>query len=480
MIRDGNHARETDMSEPIDKPAPDPKSHEDSSGLDRPTVIGPYTIVSRLGAGGMGDVYRALQEEPLRREVALKVIKLGMDTREVVERFALERQVLALLDHPSIAKVYDAGATEEGRPYFAMELVEGVPLHEYCDAKRLTIRERVELFVQVGLGIQHAHQRGIIHRDLKPSNVLVTEVDGRAVPKVIDFGIAKATAPDPGEGRVTSMGQMVGTPAYMSPEQADGGGDLDVRSDVYSLGVMLYEVLAGALPFTDDELSRLGHQLLAVLLTAEPPRPSVRLAAIADTQHTLAALRQTNVESLRRSLNGELDWVVMRAIEKDRHRRYASVADLIRDLRAFLNHEPVEARPPSAGYRARKFVRRHRGAVLAVSAVLATLLGGLVAATTGFVRADRNATLASQAAARAEAVSGFLDEMLTAADPVSGGGASTVTKTMELETLGGSARELKIQGSTVSIDGSRVTQADIACSNGVIHAIDTVMLPPRK
>lgn len=374
----------------------------------------------------MGVVYEAEQLEPVRRRVALKMMKVGMDTREVVTRFEAERQALAAMDHPAVAKVFDAGATEQGRPYFVMELVEGQALIDYCDAHRLTVRDRVALFADVCRGVQHAHQRGLIHRDLKPSNVLVTEVDDRPTPKVIDFGIAKATEETADTG-VTRAGHMLGTPAYMSPEQAEGGGaDLDVRTDVYSLGMLLYEVLAGALPFTEAELSKGGFQFVAHLLTAELPRPSVRLPTIAETQQTLAGLRRTTPEALRRDLGGDLDWVVMKAIEKDRDRRYASVGDLLRDLEAFLRHEPVDARPPTFGYRASKFVRRHRAGVAAAGVALVALVGGTVAATSGLLRAraaESAALLEAQASAE---VADFMTGLFEVSDPSEARG-NTVT-----------------------------------------------------
>jgi len=318
----------------------------------------------------MGVVYGAEQTEPVRREVALKVIKLGMDTKEVVARFEAERQALAVMEHPSIAKVFDAGVTESGQPYFVMELVRGTPIVEYCDEHRLTIQERVRIFVQVCRAIQHAHQKGVIHRDLKPSNVLVTEADGKPLPKIIDFGIAKAAErPLTDEAIATGVEQVLGTPAYTSPEQAGVAGvDVDTRTDVYSLGVTLYELIVGALPFESGAYRGLAR--LATALERDPPTPSHRLVELGVTQVMVAEHRRTDASALKRELRGDLDWIVMKAIEKDRNDRYETAEGLAMELLRYLDNQPVLARPPSAAYRTGKFVRRHRVGV-AFSATLA-------------------------------------------------------------------------------------------------------------
>ena len=300
--------------------------------------IGPYTLLEVLGEGGRGTVYRASQTEPVQREVALKVIKARMDTEEVVARFRSEQQALSLMAHTSIAKVLDAGATDSGRPYFVMELVRGVGLDAYCDQHRLTTLQRVELFIRVCDAVHHAHQKGVIHRDLKPSNIMVSVEDRSPLPKVIDFGIAKAVGTaTPSSGLVTTMGQMLGTPAYMSPEQAERSGlDVDTRTDVYSLGAILYELLAGALPFDRSVFQKPDFVIQYLVREKEVPTPSTRLGDLADTQKTVAHNRQTDVRSLRRELRGDLDWIVMTAMDKDRTRRYASASELAADLRRCL------------------------------------------------------------------------------------------------------------------------------------------------
>ncbi|MEE8147499.1 MAG: protein kinase, partial [Longimicrobiales bacterium] len=336
---------------------------------------GRYRIERELGEGGMATVYLAEQLEPIRREVALKVLKAGMDTERVVTRFEAERQTLAVMEHPSIASVIDAGATAEGRPYFVMELVRGERLTDYADQHRLTIRERVTLFLQVCRAVQHAHQKGVVHRDLKPSNILVTDTDGEALVKVIDFGIARAVEDADDDGtRLTRADEMVGTPAYMSPEQIEGGaGSVDTRSDIYALGVVLYELIAGDLPF--ESTTYRGFAALAAALVRDPPTPSRRLAQLPDTQETVAGLRRSDVRSLRSELSGDLDWVVLKAMEKEQERRYATANALADELERYLAHEPVMARPPSASYRARKFARRHRAAT-AFGAAFVLLLAG--------------------------------------------------------------------------------------------------------
>jgi eukaryotic-like serine/threonine-protein kinase len=328
--------------------------------------IGPYLLLERLGEGGMGEVWLAEQSAPVQRQVALKLIRAGMDSRRVVSRFEVERQTLALMEHPAIARVFDGGSTPEGRPWFAMELVRGVPLNQYCDAERLTTRERLELFAQVCEGVQHAHQKAIIHRDLKPSNVLVSTVDGKAQPKIIDFGIAKATDRRFADGALsTEAGALVGTPEYMSPEQADSFcEDVDTRADVYSLGVILYEILSGALPFSSQQLrGKSLEELRHLLREVDPPTPSQRLLTLGEGAPAVAQQRRTLPDTLRRELRGDLDAITMKAMEKERSRRYASVGELSADLLHFLKNEPVLARPASAAYRLRKYARRHRAGV---------------------------------------------------------------------------------------------------------------------
>src|SRR5208283_3209939 len=329
--------------------------------------FGRYQIVRPIGEGGMGTVYLAEQREPIRRQVALKVVKLGMDTSQVLARFAHERQALALMDHPNIARIFDAGATLKGRPYFVMEYIEGVPITQYCDGKRMRIRQRLELFLAVCRAVQHAHHKGVIHRDLKPSNVLVMEQDGATLPKVIDFGIAKATDKWAVENTLlTQFGQMVGTPEYASPEQAEVmTGEIDERSDVYSLGVLLYELLIGTVPFDTARMRKAGlGEMLRIIREEEAPPLTRRLSATGAAADDIAAHRQTDPASLRRIVDGDLNWIAMKALEKVRERRYASVEELAADIQRHIEDRPVLASPPGRLYRARKFLRRKKAAVL--------------------------------------------------------------------------------------------------------------------
>ena len=368
--------------------------------------LGPYHILEEIGEGGCGIVYMAEQESPVRRKVAVKVIKSGMDTRQVIARFAAERQALALMEHPNIARVLDAGSSEQGRPYFVMELVKGVPITEFCDERKLNPRERIELFIQVCQAVQHAHQKGVIHRDLKPSNVMITMIDGRPVPKVIDFGVAKAVGQRLTQQTMfTRYDQMIGTPAYMSPEQAElSGVDVDTRSDVYALGAMLYELLAGAPPIEEATLREAGlDEIRRTIRETDPPKPSTRIQTSKDKLHSLAARHQMEPAVLRRHLTGDLDWVVMKALEKQRSRRYDTVSAFAADLERFLADEPVEAGPPSVVYRARKFIRRHRAASAAGAVVALAVLGGLALVTYGWIWQSRQNAIVQQLADEKEA-----------------------------------------------------------------------------
>jgi serine/threonine protein kinase/WD40 repeat protein len=345
-------------------------------------IIGRYKLLEQIGEGGCGVVYMAEQQEPVRRRVALKVIKLGMDTKQVVARFEAERQALAMMDYPNIARVLDAGSTSSGRPYFVMELVRGVKITEFCDRKKVSTNERLELFVRVCHAVQHAHQKGIIHRDLKPSNILVTIVDGMAVPKIIDFGIVKATNNQRLTDKTlfTAFEHFIGTPAYMSPEQAEMSGvDVDTRTDLYSLGVVLYELITGKTPFDAEELRRSGlDEVRRTIREREPPKPSTRLHALAQADLTTTAqARQTDERKLLQSVSGDLDWIVMKCLEKDRSRRYETVNNLARDVERYLKNQPITARPPSRAYQFQKFVRRNRLAFTAITALTMALLVGL-------------------------------------------------------------------------------------------------------
>jgi serine/threonine protein kinase/tetratricopeptide (TPR) repeat protein len=355
------------------------------------TIIGRYKILESIGEGGYGTVFMAEQTTPVQRKVALKIIKAGMDTRQVIARFEAERQALALMDHPNIAKVFDAGVTDTGRPYFVMELVKGTPITKYCDEHKLTPKQRLELFIQVCQAVQHAHQKGIIHRDLKPTNVLVAQYDGKPVPKVIDFGVAKAAGQQLTERTMfTGFGDVIGTPQYMSPEQAELNQlDIDTRSDIYSLGVLLYELLTGSTPLEAKRVKEAALlEVLRVIREEEPPRPSTRLTTVAELP-SIAAQRGLEPKSLSGIVKGELDWIVMRALEKDRSRRYETANGLAMDIQRYLSDETVHACPPSTTYRVKKFVRRNKGPAVAAAIVLLTLLSGIIGTSFGLIRAQQ-------------------------------------------------------------------------------------------
>ncbi len=402
--------------------------------------IGPYRLLEILGEGGFGVVYLAEQTHPIRRRVALKLIKPGMDTKQVIARFEAERRALALMDHPGIAQVHEAGETESGHPYFVMEYVEGVPLTAYCDREKLRISARLQLFLQVCDAIQHAHQRGVIHRDIKPSNVLVAVRDGVPTPKLIDFGIVKATTESDtdtilGPTVMTREGMVVGTLGYMSPEQAGGAATVDTRSDIYSLGVLLYELLAGAPPFDAERLRAAAlSEAVRVIREEDPPTLAARLVQSGEHEATrIAEQRSVDPRRLVRELKGELQWVTLRAIEKNPNRRYSSATELIADVRRHLANEPVLAGPPSKTYRLAKFARRHRVAVTAAAFALAGIVAGGIAATIGFTRAVRAEHVARREAESAQQVADFLVELFQASAPDRSKG-EVVTARMLLDT----------------------------------------------
>jgi eukaryotic-like serine/threonine-protein kinase len=419
---------------------PDPESGPDSgdpvptpSDASPPLVegsrdVGPYRLLRVLGRGGMGVVYLAEQTAPIRRRVALKVFKGDVDSKRVLARFESERQALAVMDHPNIAKVYDGGVTSAGHPYFAMEVVYGIPITRYAKNHRLSVRQRLRLFLSVCSAVQHAHLKGVIHRDLKPSNVLVVSGGPSPVVKVIDFGLAKAVGAGLTEHTLDTMqGQQLGTPDYMSPEQAAMSGiDVDTRTDVYSLGVMLYELLVGCRPLV--LLVRPGPDLARALEETEVPRPSVRLRSLEESLPSIAHERGATPDSLRSQLKGDLDWIVLKAMEKDRTRRYDTVSGLAMDIMRHLDHEPILARPPSPFYRMGKFVRRHRAGVVAASVAVVALLAGGAAATVGFMQAVEERNRAEQSALAARQATDFLADLFEASDPGQTGGEVILAK----------------------------------------------------
>jgi non-specific serine/threonine protein kinase/serine/threonine-protein kinase len=419
-----------------------------------------YRLLQRLGEGGMGEVWLAEQTEPVHRQVALKVIKAGMDSAQVVARFEAERQALALMDHPAIATVFDGGTTPQGRPYFAMEYVKGEPITVYCDRHRLSTAERLDLFMQICDGVQHAHQKGVIHRDLKPTNVLVAIQDDHAVPKIIDFGVAKATSHHLTERTLfTELGVLIGTPEYMSPEQAEMGGlDVDTRTDIYALGVLLYELLTGALPFDRKDLRQAGlAEIQRIIREKEPPRPSTRVTQLGPASTEAATNRHTEPRRLVSELRGDLDWITMRALEKDRTRRYQTANALAADIRRHLANQPVSAGPPSAAYRAGKFARRHRFGV-AVTVVLVLLLAAVsVAMAVQARRVARERDRANREAETARQVSDFLVRLFTVSDPGEARGNSITAREILDKGKAQIAQELasqpEVQGRLMSTMG---------------------------
>jgi eukaryotic-like serine/threonine-protein kinase len=380
-------------------------------------TIGPYTLLEMIGQGGMGEVWLAEQRQPVRRRVAIKLIKVGMDTKEVVARFGSERQALALMDHPAIAKVFDAGSTPEGRPYFVMEYVPGLPITEYCDKHKLAIRQRLELFTRVCDGVQHAHQKAIIHRDLKPSNILVSEVDGKPSPRIIDFGVAKAIAQKLSDRTMyTQVGMVIGTLGYISPEQTDSGGeDIDTRTDVYSLGAVLYELLSGALPF--DLRKAAYDEVLRRLREEDAPKPSTRIRTPGEESAVAARNRGGDPSAVARQLQGEPDAIALKALERERARRYASASELAADIERYLRHEPVTAHAPSAVYRARKYIRRHRLGVAMATAGVLLLVAFAIAQTVGLEHVARERDRATRERDRADRISQFMTGMFKVSNP---------------------------------------------------------------
>jgi serine/threonine protein kinase/tetratricopeptide (TPR) repeat protein len=397
-----------------------------------------YKLIEELGRGGMGVVYLAEQIAPVKRKVAVKIIKLGMDTKQVMARFEAERQALAMMDHPSIAKVYDAGATETGRPYFVMEYVKGVPITEYCDTHRLNNHERLKLFQEACKGVQHAHQKGIIHRDIKASNILVAIHDNKPVPKIIDFGVAKATAQRLTERTMfTELGQLIGTPEYMSPEQAEMTGlDIDTRTDIYSLGVLLYELLVGALPFDSDTLRAAGlSEIQRIIRETDPPKASTRLSSLGDSQISIAHSRRTDLSALRKQLKGDLDWIILKAMEKDRTRRYETVNGLGLDIIRHLNNEPVLARPPSTTYKLQKMISRHKIGFGFTVAMAVLIVGFAIVMTIASARIAAERDRAEEEAAKATAINAFLQDTLGSANPIEGSDRGiTVLEALEIAT----------------------------------------------
>ncbi len=385
------------------------------------TLIGPYKLLEQIGEGGFGVVFMAEQQQPIRRKVALKVLKPGMDTKQVIARFEAERQALALMDHRSIAKILDAGQTSSGRPYFVMDLVKGIPVTDYCDQNQVTVKERLELFVDVCQAVQHAHQKGIIHRDLKPSNVLVTLHDGTPLVKIIDFGIAKALGQQLTDKTLfTGFAQLIGTPLYMSPEQAAlSNVDVDTRSDIYSLGVLLYELLTGTTPFDKERFKEAGYdEMRRIIREEEPPRPSTRISTLGQAATTVSTNRKSDPRQLSRLFRGELDWIVMKALEKDRNRRYETASALAADVQRHLRDEPVHACPPSTWYRFRKFARRYRAALATAATVLLVLVAGVAVSTWQAIRATQAGSKTLREAAKAKAMNDFLiKDLLQQASP---------------------------------------------------------------